>query len=75
MTASALLLSSAHKASVFSEINPVPPLFFFTQNPSSGKVLWQSKLEKKIIDQIFATLVFVLIYVYIYVIFSHKLLK
>ena len=29
VAASALSLSSAYKASAFSEINPVPPSFFF----------------------------------------------
>ena len=51
-------LSSAYKASVFLEINPVPPIFFFTENPSYGKALWQSKLEKRIIDQILGCISF-----------------
>ena len=32
---------------LFSEINPIPPYMFFTWNPSYGKTLWQSKLEKE----------------------------
>ena len=56
MAPSALLLSVAYTASVFSDINPVP-LYFFTQNPSYGKVLSQSKF-KKIFDQIWGYISF-----------------
>ena len=51
MGASALSLSSAYKASVFSEINPVPPYFFHLKS-----FLWKGpltvKVRKKIINQI-----------------------
>ena len=43
MAASALLLSSAYKTSVFSEINPVP-LYFFHLKP----FLWKGPLTIKI---------------------------
>ena len=53
MAASAVLLSTAHKTSVFSEIKPVPPFFFFSHLKS---FLWKGpltvKVRKKIIDQI-----------------------
>ena len=38
VAASALSLSSACKASVFSESSPVPPYFFFNENPFYGSV-------------------------------------
>ena len=44
MAASVLLLSSVYKASVFSEINPVP--HFFHLKALLWKDIWQSKLEK-----------------------------
>ena len=51
MAACALLLSSAYKTSVFSEINPVPPYLFHLKS-----FLWKSpltvKVRKKIISQI-----------------------
>ena len=51
VAASSLLLSSAYKASVFSEINPVPPYFFHLKS-----FLWKGpltvKVRKKFIDQI-----------------------
>ena len=51
MAASALSLSSAYKTFVFSEINPVPPIFFHLKS-----FLWKGpltvKVRKKIIDQI-----------------------
>ena len=75
MAASALSLSSAYKASVFSEINTVIPYIFFTQNLSYGKVLWQSKLEKILSIRFWPASVFVLKYVLIWFIFAHKLLK
>ena len=52
MAVSALSLRSAYKTSVFSEIIPVLPYLFQVKYLSYGKVRWQSKLEKKIIDQI-----------------------
>ena len=58
MAASAVLLSTAHKTSVFSEIKPVPPFFFFFFFFFSHlkSFLWKGpltvKVRKKIIDQI-----------------------
>ena len=49
--ASTLLLNSAHKGSVFSEINPVPPYFFHLKS-FLWKVLLTVKVRKKIIDEI-----------------------
>ena len=50
-TASALSLSSAYKIPVFSEINPVTPIFFHLES-----FLWKgpltAKVRKKVIDQI-----------------------
>ena len=65
VAASTLSLSSAYKASAFSEINLVPPsFFFFAYNPSYGKVIWQSKLEKKVSIRFWATAVSVFKYVH-----------
>ena len=52
VAASALSLSSACKASLVSEGTPVPAFFFSLKILSYGRVVWQSNLEKKIIDQI-----------------------
>ena len=43
MATSALLLRSAYKASVFSEINPVPPYFFHLKY-----FLWKGALTVKV---------------------------
>ena len=43
MAASALLLRSAYKASVFSQIKPVPPYFFHLKN-----FLWKVALTVKV---------------------------
>ena len=57
MAASALSLSSAYKASVFSDINPVLPYFFHLKS-----FLWKGpltvKVRKKFIDQIFGYISF-----------------
>ena len=47
VAASALSLSSANKASVFFEINSVPPYLFYLNPICFTQVLGQSKLEKK----------------------------
>ena len=51
MAVSAFLLSSAYKPSVFSEINPVPPILFHLKS-----FLWKgplrAKIRKRIINQI-----------------------
>ena len=64
VAASSLLLSSAYKASVFSEINPVPPYFFHLKS-----FLWKGpltvKVRKKSSIRFWATSVFVLKYVHI----------
>ena len=51
MAASAVLLSTAHKTSVFSEIKPVPPHSFHLKS-FLWKVPLTVKVRKKIIDQI-----------------------
>ena len=51
MAASALLLSSAYKTSIFSEINPVP-LYFFPLKIFLWKGPLTVKVREKIIDQI-----------------------
>ena len=43
MAAAALSLSSTYKASVFSEINPVPPYFFHLKS-----FLWEVPLTVKV---------------------------
>ena len=50
MAASALSLSSAHKTYVFSEINPIPPIYFHLK-PFLWKGPLTVKVRKKIIDQ------------------------
>ena len=52
MAASALSLSSAYKASVFSEINPVLPSLFTLKILSMEKSSDSQSYKKKIIDQI-----------------------
>ena len=51
VAASTLSLSSLYKTSVFSEIDPVPPIFFHLKS-----FLWKApltvKVRKRIIDQI-----------------------
>ena len=61
---SAISLSSAYKASVFSEINPVPLYFFHLKS-----FLWNGplavKVRKKIINQILDNIGFCLKYLHI----------
>ena len=57
VAAAALSLSSTYKASVFSEINHVPPYFFHLKS-----FLWKGpltvKVRKKFIDQILSYISF-----------------
>ena len=59
MAASVLSLSSASKASVFSERRPVPAYFFYSKS-----FLWKglptAKVRRKIIDQILCCISFCL---------------
>ena len=58
VAASALWLSSTHKASVFSEINPVPPYFFFHLKFFLWKGPLTVKVRKKFIDQVLSCIRF-----------------
>ena len=73
MAASTLLLNSAYKTSVFSEINPVP-LGFFSLKIVSMERSSDSQILKKSYVRFSATSVSMSKYLHILVIFSHKLL-